>query len=72
VLRNATVHVLGACSKWCSHREAYLTAFGSVLSAQPLTRCLLSCQPGDPAFQAAVDFAAAVDKAEFIFWGSAT
>ena len=69
-VRNGTVHALGNCPTWSSHRDKFKAAAGftSVNTPLEVTLAVLKCSPPHPAFSLAVLLADAVDAAAEEFW----
>ena len=70
-VRNATVHAIGVCPRWCDARSTFVEAAGlEAASPDALCMALLGCTPGSPAFIPALFLADGLDGAATNYWKS--
>ncbi len=69
-VRNATVHVIGACSAWSVLRSNFLAAAQYPVQPSPDRICLdvLGASPGSAGFFFAVELCDAIDRHASSYW----
>ena len=70
-VRNATVHVLGKCTRWVVHRAVCFSALGLVNeSCDVVALAFLQVRPGHVAFKSVLHFCCALAEAEKEYWST--